>query len=696
MGHSPQKQMQIIKTAFAFVRFQILQYPFVKVLERMRVRGKGNFFLKEVSLPPYLQNKKMLLTNHSVLEKGQTVKIEKRVGGRDASLLGAFAHGETVEFSVSVPRKMGVSAVVMRLAADGEDAHDTPLTFCDMDGSTDLYRLTLSTSELCGNAPDGLFFYEFLFLRGFDTLFTNSINNVDFDLAPHASNRFRLMVYAAGFETPAWFRGGTMYHIFLDRFYRGSGHVTLRKGAKLDEDWEHGIPQFAKRAGEPLSNDVFFGGNLWGVIEKLDYLHELGISVLYLSPLFEAASNHRYDTANYEKIDPLLGGEEAFDKLIAAAHARGMKIILDGVFNHTGDDSIYFNRRGNYDTVGAYQSKKSPYASWYTFRKFPTDYEAWWGIEIMPRLNHASDECRRYFTGTNGIAAKWLRRGIDGWRLDVADELPDTFLDELNETVKRESNGEAILIGEVWENAADKIAYGKRRRYFRGGQLDSVMNYPFRNAIMAFLQEGDAKTFCNILTELYASYPVSVSNSLMNLLGTHDTERILTLLGDGGAGEGKENPALAVMRLDAKQKKEATKLLKIASALQYTVFGVPSLYYGDEAGLEGYHDPFCRMPFPWGREDQALFKHYKMLGKLRKMHPVLKNGKFRFLAKEPSAFAFERSDGNGKNTLIVAANMGDDSFVLPLHGVYRNALTKAPVARSVSVEPREFVILESV
>ena len=611
----------------------------------------------------------MLLKQHSALEAGQQIKIEKECNGEDVSSLGAFERGSVITLRARLPRRLGISTVVLRLAPDGGEQTDTPFTFAGCENGNDFYTLALDTSQLCGEEADGLFYYEYLFLRGFDTLFSDSVNNVDFTLTDRSANRFRLLVYATGFETPTWFHGGTMYHLFADRFFRGEGEVTLPRGAKLNEDWENGIPQFAKRAGDPLANDVFFGGNLWGVCEKLDYLQSLGVTVLYLSPIFRAASNHRYDTADYERIDPLLGGREAFDALIRAAHERGMRMILDGVFNHTGDDSIYFNRRENYPALGAYQSKDSPYADWYSFRKFPNDYEAWWGIEIMPRLNHASEDCRRFFTGKDGIGAKWLRAGADGWRLDVADELCDEFLDEFCATVKKETNGEGLIIGEVWENAAEKIAYGKRRRYFRGGQLDSVMNYPFRNAVTAFLTEGDAETFYNILTELYASYPVSVSNSLMNLLGTHDTERILTVLGDPTLGEDLENAALSTHRLSPKAYENARTLLKIASVLQFTVYGVPSVYYGDEAGVEGYHDPFCRMPYPWGREDKTLLSHYRMLGRLRKKHPCLKNGSFRFLEHQPHAFAYERYDRQTGDRVIVAANMGDEVFCFQKHEI---------------------------
>ena len=636
----------------------------------------------------------MLAKLHSVIEEGASIRIQRLLGERDVSRLGAFAYGEELTFRVTLPRRLGVSAVVLRIAPDGGEQTDLPLTFDGMEEGSDVYSVTLSTAALCGEEDNGLFWYEFLLLRGFDTLFTDSVNNVDFVLSSQSQNRFRMMVYQKGMTTPLWFHGATMYHIFLDRFFRGTGDVQLRRGATLNEDWENGVPQYAEIAGEALSNDVFFGGNLWGVIEKLDYLQSLGVTVLYLSPLFEAASNHRYDTADYERIDALLGGRAAFDALLGAAHARGMRIILDGVFNHTGDDSRYFNRRGRYSDVGAYQSKDSPYATWYSFKQFPDDYEAWWGIEIMPRLQQSNEACRRYFTGRDGIAAKWIRAGIDGWRLDVADELPDEFLDELNEVVKRETDGEGLLIGEVWENAADKIAYGKRRRYFRGGQLDSVMNYPFRNAVMAFLLERDADTFCNILTEIYASYPTEVSHCLMNLLGTHDTERILTVLGDNGAGEGKQNAELAVLRLSEADRRRAVELLKIASVLQFTVYGVPSVYYGDEAGLEGYHDPFCRMPFPWGREDCELTAHYRALGALRQKHPCLRDGDFRFVYRDAHAFAFERVTEDGSDALTVIASMRDEPLTLDLCDDRCDAWTAEPVGRRITVAPHGYAVLE--
>ena len=635
---------------------------------------------------------KMLIRSHNDIEKNAPPHLWWEVNGHKTATPGAVPCGSELKICLELSRAWGASAVVCRISPDGGEDRDIPLTFVKTAHGVDLYTLSLDTAALCGGGESGLFYYELLLVRGWDTLFTHTPNNKDVTLVRESGSRFRLLVYEKNFVTPAWFAGGTMYHIFLDRFCRGEGAVTPNADAVINPDWANGIPQYARKPGDPLSNNVFFGGNLWGVVEKLDYLQSFGVTVLYLSPVFKAYSNHRYDTGDYEKIDEFLGGEEAFDALIREAHARGMKVILDGVFNHTGDDSRYFNRRGSYPTEGAYQSRASRYANWYHFRNFPDDYECWWNIDILPRLDLANEDCRRYFTGEDGIISSWTARGVDGWRLDVADELSDNFLDEMRHVVKKNTQGEGVIIGEVWENAVDKTAYGSRRRYLSGSQLDSVMNYPFRNAVLAFVNYGDAETFYHILTEIYASYPREVSHSLMNLLGTHDTARILTLLGDGGKGEYLPNDTLAHLNLSEDERKNAVTLLKLASVLQFTVFGVPSVYYGDEVGLEGYGDPFCRRPFPWGREDADLLAHYRALGKLRCEHPVLAHGDFRFLEHGAHHFAFERSGENER--IVVLANMGE-AHTFTLSGNYTNALTGKAVAKRLTLARGEWAVLQA-
>ena len=580
--------------------------------------------------------------------------IKKSVNGTDASSQGAFAVGDIISFAVEVPRRLGASAVVLRIRKDGENYTDYPLTFTDTAEGTDIYLTDIDTKTLCGYSEYGLFFYEFLFIRGTDTLFTSTYNQVDFTLERHSEGRFALIVYEKEFSTPAWFCGRTMYHIFIDRFARGEGEVESRDDVILNEDWENGIPQYAKKNGDRLANNMFFGGNLWGVAEKLDYLKELGVGVIYLSPIFKAYSNHKYDTGDYSRIDGMFGGEAAFKNLVEKAKEKDIKIILDGVFNHTGDNSLYFDRYGEYGNSGAYTNADSKYRKWFRFKNYPESYETWWGIDILPKLNHEIPECRKYFVGEGGICEKYIKEGISGWRLDVADELPNDFLDELRRVTHSTSEEQPIIIGEVWENAALKEAYGKRRRYFLGGQLDSVMNYPLRNGIIGYVSEGDAEFIGDILKEIYATYPRIVCNCLMNLLGTHDTERILTVLGEGDEKEFcEDNDVFAVKRLTPSQYERGVSLLKIAAAIQYTVYGVPSVFYGDEAGLEGYHDPFCRRPFPWGRENKELLEYYKLLGKIRKEHPVFIDGSFILEKAEGGLLVYSRI-GRGEHIRVIA------------------------------------------
>ena len=608
-----------------------------------------------------------------------SVSLKKySMSGIDLSCFGAFPKGEVLRLSVTCPRALGAAAVVLRINRDGEEARDIPFEFTDeeMPSMTDDYELILDTAALCGEAESGLFYYRLLFVRHADTLFSDTVNNLDFGLTPYGGNAFRLLIHEEDYTAPAWFGEGVMYHVFVDRFCNGAGETHRRQGRRAPEinpDWENGIPQYPVYPGAHLTNHVHFGGNLWGVAEKLDYLEALGVKVIYLSPIFEAYSNHKYDTGDYMTVDGGFGGEPALDNLIQKAAERGMRIVLDGVFNHTGDDSLYFNRYDLYPTKGAVQAKDSPYSKWYHFRKFPNEYESWWGIPILPKLNHATTECRRYFTGPDGICAHYVQKGIGGWRLDVADELCDEFLDELRVSVKEASDhraeGPAVIIGEVWENAADKVAYGNRRRYLQGKQLDSVMNYPVRTGILAFIRDGNAENLYHALTELYSSYPRSVSDSLMNLVGTHDTERILTVLGSCNEDYEHSNDELAVSRLSPERREMAARLLKLASTLQFTVFGIPSIYYGDEVGMEGFHDPFCRFPFPWHDLDDPiradLLAHYRALGALRKS-PAFHGGDFRMLAHGSDYIAYERAAMDGSDTVKIAVHRGAGIREIPM------------------------------
>ncbi len=611
-----------------------------------------------------------------------SVEIKKYFRKGDASRVGAFPCGEKIGFSLRVPRRIGADIPVLRAAADGQGNRDIELRFVGTDAVYDSYETELDPAEFF--PEDGLIYYTFVFRTPSGELFTNTYNNVDFYLGDRDEARFRMLVYKKDFKTPEWFRGKTMYQIFPDRFFRGEGEVKYKSEAVINEDWNGGVPEYGKYPSAYVSNTTFFGGNLWGVAEKLPYLASLGVGVIYLNPIFDARSNHKYDIGDYTKIDMGFGGEAAFAALTEKAEKYGIKVILDGVFNHTGDDSLYFDRFGHYGSEGKY-------LDWYCRRPDGTP-ECWWGIEIMPRLNQKKKECREYFTGKDGVARKYIKAGIGGWRLDVADELCDEFLDEFRAAVKEDSNGEGIIIGEVWENAADKVAYGERRRYLRGLQLDSVMNYPLRNGLIEFAKHGDAEGLYNVLTELYASYPRAVCDCLMNIIGTHDTERILTVLG-GEEDIGFANDELAEKKMTGIQREKGKKLLMLVSALQYTVYGVPSLYYGDEAGVEGYHDPFCRRPFPWGREDTALLEHYKRLGAIRKAHKAFEGGEFIILDHDKSFIAYERTLGDDR--VVVAANRGG-TRLWTLSGRWRDELTGTVCENEVLVAPETALILTEI
>lgn len=645
----------------------------------------------------------MLAKLYSKIDDSSKIIIKKFIGAEDVSSLGALPCGSQVVFEVTVPSRLGISGVVCRIRRDGREDHDLSFKFALSGAACDVYTYLLDTADICENAGCGLFYYELLFLRGEHTLFTDSINNVDFTVSEREGVRFRLLVYENDYKTPEKFGRGVMYQIFTDRFYRGDAdkerNLSVRDDAIINSDWDNGIPQYATRNGEPLKNNMFFGGNLWGVADKLDYLCSLGVSVIYLCPVFEAYSNHKYDTGDYSKIDEMFGGEAAFDNLVKCARERGIGIILDGVFNHTGDDSRYFNRYRRYGDGGAFNDYSSPYRDWYKFRAYPYDYESWWGIEILPKLNHENENCRRYFTGNDGIIQKYINRGIAGWRLDVADELSDEFLDELRDAAKSASDGEAVIIGEVWENAADKVAYGKRRRYFQGKQLDSVMNYPLKNAIVDFCLYGDADCLYNTLVEIYASYPVCVSHKLMNLLGTHDTERILTVLGRDMDDADAPNCELAVKRLSESQRARGVRLLKLAAALQFTAYGIPSVYYGDEVGLEGYGDPFCRMPFPWNDMNAPhraeLLEYYKVLGKLRQDESALDGGDFYVLDHNDHGIVFVREKGDSR-IIVAATREMEYTFDISENTEYEDILSGERFGSRICIEADRAVILKEI
>ena len=454
-----------------------------------------------------------------------------------------------------------------------------------------------------------------------------------------------------------------MYQIFPDRFYNsGTPKTGIYPDKKLHKKWNL-IPDWKPDKNGLITNSDFFGGDLIGIKEKLPYLKSLGVTCIYLNPIFEAYSNHRYDTGDYEKIDPVLGNEEDFRELCEEAKKLGIYIINDGVFSHTGSDSKYFNREGRYPENGAYNSTSSPYYTWYKFIEWPNIYNSWWGFNTLPEVEELSDSFNEYINGENGIIRKWIKAGNSGWRLDVADELPDEFIRNIREAVKAE-DPEALLLGEVWEDASNKESYGSRREFLYGLELDSVMNYPFRDAILGFLDCGDGRHMLEIVLNVIENYPRPVLRSLMNLLGTHDTERVITLLaGERQNGRGREWQAAT--KLSPEQREYGLRRMRIASGILYTLPGVPCIYYGDEVGVEGYRDPFNRRTFPWGNEDKELLEWYKALGRMRGECSCLTDGDLIEFGSGGRTMGYIRRDEKDMLLCVFNADNHEIRFKMP-------------------------------
>lgn len=497
---------------------------------------------------------------------------------------------------------------------------------------------------------------------------------------------WQLTVYKSTYKTPDFAKGNIIYHIFVDRFNRADGVKTKRK-YRLHESFSES-PEVVSADGKYYADD-FFGGNFNGIREKLDYLDELGVGIIYLSPIFKAYSNHRYDTGDYLKVDELLGTEDDFKRLLDAAHEKGMKIILDGVFNHSGADSLYFNKFGTYDSLGAYQSKSSPYYDWYYFKKFPDEYACWWGCDNVPDLNKSNKDYRALVFGKNGVVEKWQKLGADGWRLDVVDELPIDFVNLLIKKIKS-VNKDALVIGEVWEDASTKVSYGELRPYLLGDQLDGTMNYPFMNAIIAYVRDGDEKFFKDTVQSILENYPKETVYCLMNSLGTHDTVRIINALSDVRAHGWSKTHKLGYKLPDSEYEK-AKKKLYLASVLQFTLPGIPSIFYGDEAGLQGFDDPINRRPYPWGSEDKEILAHYRKLGRIRRENRAVFSGGFN-MRDENGLVAYERAGGDDE--ILIAVNAGADDKTLIINTEYTSLYNNKKYKDVVDVPAGAFVILK--
>lgn len=417
--------------------------------------------------------------------------------------------------------------------------------------------------------------------------------------------------------TTNWVKDAIFYQIFPDRFAR-SGRA---ENNLILEPWAN-----------PPTSHGFKGGDLWGIIQRLDYLQDLGVTAVYLNPVFQSAANHRYTAHDYYQVDPLLGGNSALRQLLDEAHRRGVRVVLDGVFNHCGRGLHQFQHIVE-------NGSASPYLDWFTIRGFPLyaydeqqppNYACWWNLRALPKFNIQNPAVREFLLG---VAQHWIDFGADGWRLDVPQEIDDlTFWREFRRRVKA-ANPEAYLVGEIWRVAPE---------WLQGDRFDALMNYPFATASMKFFIDEDvdpelvrgmgyaqgprlsASQFAAAIDQLLKVYDTETIQVSLNLLDSHDTPRFLTLArGDQSA-------------------------LRLATLFQMTYPGAPCIYYGDEIGMEGRRDPDCRRAFPWDERlwDESLRRYIRRCIALRQSHPALRRGEYATLYAGDGVYAFGRQLGN--------------------------------------------------
>lgn len=558
---------------------------------------------------------------------------------------GAATVGEPISLTFKFTRPQNPSDVYFVLTKDGEDAVRYAMNLVKEEDGEYTYSLTVKVTT------SGLYFYHFEIQNEEQLYRVGSDDSLNALLGKGAD--WQLTVTSDEYK-PTAVDGGVIYEIMPDRFFIGGERNKTKSYANYRDDWG-GVPEYKPDANGKIDNTDFFGGNLKGITQKLTYLKNLGVTHVYLTPIFEAHSNHKYDPGNYMRVDSDFGTIDDLKDLIKKANKRGIKIILDGVFSHTGDDSIYFNKYGNYDSTGAYQSVKSPYYSWYKFRHWNNDYECRYNIDIMPDTDVGNPMYDEFVTGQEGVIRYWTRMGLGGWRLDVCERLTDKFIEHCAHAVKTE-NPDAVVYGEVFMDASNAIVDNSRRSFLIDGKLDSVTNYPFKEDILNYVRCGDSDRLNNTVGFVINNYPKHAVDSLMNVLDNHDTARLMTVLGDNGNVASKDDKATATV----KNKDEAKLLVKLAAALQYTLPGVPCVYYGDEVGMEGFEDPFNRRCYPWGEGDKDLLKWYKKLGAVRtNEREIFAHGHYCGVDTEHGVMFFKRKAGD-EVVYVVVNNSGSE------------------------------------
>ena len=497
----------------------------------------------------------------------------------------------------------------------------------------------------------GHYWYNFQFVfDGYCLYLNRSVDTRSF-LADYKGDDYLQLVTEKEYECTNCLQGGIIYQIFVDRFCK-EGEVKNRKPLIFRDDWGGSLH---KNTTDPIFvNLEVFGGNFNGIISKLDYLKNLGVTTIYLNPIQLANSNHKYNTSDYMKIDDMYGTEKEFKTLIEEAEKQGIQIVIDGVYNHTGSDSIYFNKDGNFDTLGAYRSKNSRYYNWFNFIEYPDKYYSWWGIDTLPSINHECDDFQDYITGDDGVIDKFMKLGIAGVRLDVVDEITDRFVKKIANRVHKYGK-DKVVMGEVWENAAIKESYGSRRKYFADNELNSVMNYPIKETVLEYIRSGSPENLESTIRMLENDYPKVVRDNLMNFLTTHDTTRVFSEL----------------LTHTEDDRETAENLYKVATALIFTLPGVPSIFYGDEYGMEN-DSGSSRGCFDWNNYKNSTYKWFEKLTKIRKFK-AFKDGEINILYSRYGKFIFERVGEDER--IVVLTNLQDTNLDVKLEGDFTSFIT---------------------
>lgn len=597
-------------------------------------------------------------------EAERHVLIKKTINGNHTYSFSSQKSDNYV-LEILASRSIGVTEAFIRC-----DRDVYTINWCGVKYNKDCYKINLNSIF----APPHVLFSIVLrscedeyYLDPDSGIFDNEYTL--YQIAPHSKKSF--IFTFTGDEYVEIFKG-CIYHIFVDRFNKKE--PSIRDDSVYNPNWEDGIPEYTENIGDFIKNNTHFGGNFQGIAEKLDYLSELSVDCIYLSPVSKAFSNHKYDVGSYFEIDENLGGEDNLRKLIKECHKRNISVIFDSVFNHTGDNSKYFNKYSAYNTIGAYQSKNSEYYPWYTFKNHPDDYESWWGIKCMPSIKKGCTTFMDYVCGKNGVIDYYMSLGADGLRLDVADELTLEFIKNIKASVKRHKD-DGIVIGEVWENAVRKNAYCEDKFYFDENKLDSVTNYPLMNAILDFVSSGKTDMLKSVICEIYTDYPEKHALMLMNIISTHDTIRAISRF----VTPPKTNSEKAVFKMNDTDFKSSVEKIKVALILQSFLPGIPCVYYGDEIGMQGFDDPFNRMPMKWNNICCELLEYYKKTISIRKKNRPLFEGGLKVKRIENGTVIFDRFSSD--ETIRIFINMLDSPSEFSVCGT--NLYTKEKVKKLI-------------